>query len=485
MSVTDAIRALDLLQRRVQSSPAGGRREWSLRQLDLLRSALAPVSGHLAAWSWDASASVGDVRGERIEPNGLGGMDTVSQQLMGLDATRNAFDPARQGVPLGGAGVMLQPTAVLGNTHVAVLAEPLIASPLARSDSGAWLPAMHRAYVRAVARNVAVRVGADELRWGQSPTGSLFISGNAAPLHAVTVGTDTPVTLPWLLRFAGPFRLTGMLADLGLPSRGPRHPRLAGWQGSIEPWSRFELGVAVLTETGGSGAPGATFLERVVDLFPVIDALTPSHSDIQISNKLAGGNLRLRLPAGVDFYYELQIDDFDARRLRSSLVQDAGHLLGLRAPILVAARPLTLRAEWQRTSLRLYEHTQFPAGVTFHNRLIGNPLGPNAKGAYLSGRYDLSPTSFVSLSLGDERRNPTIFSTTVSSALDRGFRFVVDTLKPDHRRELAVATFEREVGSSTALLNLGAARMWQDGAGRARTEWSFEIGVRRDLVRGF
>src|SRR5213075_2244052 len=232
-----------------------------------------------------------------------------------------------------------------------------------------------RAYARVVSHNGALRAGLDEMRWGQSPAGAMFGSGNAAALPAITIGTDTPVTLPWLFRLAGPFRITGMLADLGA-GQTPRHDKLAGWQASIEPWSRFELGVSVLAQTGGVGSPPASFLERFVDLFPVIDALAPQHADLQISNKLAGGNLRLRFPelSGLDLYYELQIDDFDARRLRSSLVEDAGHLLGLRLPLLVGGRQLAWRAEWQRTSLRLYEHAQFISGVTYHTRLIGNPL---------------------------------------------------------------------------------------------------------------
>jgi hypothetical protein len=144
---------------------------------------------------------------------------------------------------------------------------------------------------------------------------------------------------------------------------------------NIQPWTRFELGVAVLVQTGGNGAPPATFIERVVDLFPAIDALAPQHADLLFSNKIAGGNLRLRFPelSGLDVYYELAVDDFDGRRLRSSMVDDAGHLLGAR----IAVGEAVLRGEWHRTALRLYEHAQFVSGMTYRQRLLGSPLGPH------------------------------------------------------------------------------------------------------------
>lgn len=490
MSVRDVRRVVSLLSRRLADAPPGKRREWAAAQLALVEEAVgSPADAGRVAWSWRTNLAATDARVERIMPNGLGGRDTVTKRATGIDARRHAFDSGRDGLAGNRRTLDVLPTLVAGGKSFVIAAEPLLAAPQRAPDSASWTPALHRGYARVVWRNAAVRLGADELRWGQSPSGAMFISGNAAPLHALTIGTDIPVTLPWVLRLAGPFRVTGLLADLGA-WQTPRHARLAGWQASIQPWSRFELGVAVMSQTGGSGGPKATFLKRVIDLFPVIDALSPQHSDIQVSNKVAGGNLRLRFPelSGLDFYYELQIDDFDGRRLRSSLVEDSGHLLGLRLPLLFGDRQLTWRAEWQRTSLRLYEHAQFQSGVTYQGRIIGNPLGPNAKGAYLSAVWEPSPVSRIELGFADERRNPSIFSAVVSGPLDRGFRFVVDTLIPDYRRDRLMASVERRVwvggGPTVARLTVGAARSWQRTY-PGRTEWLVEVALRRDLLRAF
>lgn len=485
MSMRDLRRAVALLSRRVDSSLADERRLWAREQLDRIAATLggdsAPATSVMGSWRGVITRTNALV--ERIEPNGLGGFDTTTRRFVGIDAVRHSFDAVEQGLPSDGALVAVLPTGALATPWLAAAVEGFIASTGAARDSGRWAPLAHRAYVRGVVHNAAMRVGADEMRWGQSPVGSMFLSGNAAPLHAITLSTDTPVTLPWLFRHAGPFRLTGVLADLGA-TRRPSHARLAGWQGSIQPWSSFELGVAVFTHTGGAGAPRATFLERIVDLFPVIDALAPQHADIQISNKVAGGNLRVRLPSGIDFYYELQIDDFDGRRLRSSLIEDSGHLLGLRIPMLVDSRLLAWRAEWQRTSLRLYEHSQFPAGITYHEKVLGNPLGPNAKGAYIGALFEMSPRARVELGVADERRNPSIFTITSSGSRDQGFRFVLDTLKPNVRRDRLVASLERELRSVTGTLTVGAARFTPE-ASAPRNEWVVELRVRRYALRMF
>jgi hypothetical protein len=486
MSVRDAVRVVEALARRVDSAPAGERRVWALRQIAVLRDALDSTERRdtPVRWSWRASGEGTNARVERIAPNGLGGFDTSTQRFTGLKARRSSFDGALDGIPVDAAGMQLLPTLSAGGRAVAVVIEPMLSTPGAAADSGRWAPALHRGYARAVWRNAALRVGPDEIRWGQSRNGALFISGNAAPLHAITLGTDTPITLPWLLRHAGAFRLTGLLADLG--AGYPDHARLAAWQGSIQPWTNFELGVAVVTHTGGSGGPPARFFERVVDLFPVIDALAPQHADLQISNKIAGGNLRIRVPrlSGLDFYYELAIDDFDGRRLRSSMVEDAGHLLGLRLPVMTRTGPLVARAEWQRTSLRLYEHAQFTAGYTFHQRLIGNPVGPNA--TTLLASLEGMPPSGASwrVEVADERRNPSIFSATSTAPADRGFRFVLDTLIPDFRRDRVTGWMERNLGPMTAGVTLGAARVWQSG-GAKRTEWALQLALRRQFLRTF
>lgn len=484
LSRRDLQRSVARLRAAIDSAPPGPatRRQWARQELAAVAAALASERGLYRAsrltvgGAWRAESFASDARSERITNNGLGELDAVT----------HPFAAGREGWSTGqGNVVTLAPTGVLGlGDGFAVAVEPRTSIGHFRDRARAEDAFVHRAYARGVFRNVALQVGADELRWGQSPLGALFISGNASPLPALMIGTDTPITLPWLFRIVGPVRMTALLADLG-KSQDPPHAKLAGWQASLQPWSRFELGVAVLSQMGGSGGPKATFIERLVDLFPAIDALAPQHADLQISNKLAGGNLRLRVPelSGLDFYYELQIDDFDGRRLRSSLVEDAAHLLGARLPLLLRDGQLTWRAEWHRTSLRLYEHSQFRSGVTYRGHLIGNPLGPHATGAYLSATWRRSPLSAVEIGLVDERRDPSLY-TVPSSTRDTAFRFIRLTNDPDHRRRRAIASIERTVGGAALRFTAGYNRAWRTGQA-ARGEWLALLAFRGQQLPTF
>lgn len=471
----------------VAAARAGPRKTWAERELADIAGALlgrdADSAVSRAATSrsssgsrlqlasrWRADVAGSDALTERMPDNGLGSIDAVT----------NGFESAREGWPVeNGASAALAP-AVAGATRWGGAAlEARFSSHVSPGrPERVWQGRVHRAYARGVWRNVALRAGAEEMRWGQSPIGALFISGNAAPFPALEVATDTAIVLPWWLRFAGPTRATLFLADLGA-RQDPPHAKLAGWQVSVAPWSRFELGVAVVTQTGGSGGPPASFFERVVDLFPVIDALAPQHADLLISNKFAGGNLRLRVPelSGLDLYYELQIDDFDGRRLRSSLLDDASHLIGARLPVIAAGGLLAFRGEWHNTALRTYEHTQFRSGYTYERHIIGSPLGPHAAAGYLAATWQPSTRSAFELLFADERRDPAMYTAIFDDGRERGWRFVRLTDDPDYRRARVVGSVGRSVGRghpAVVRATLGYNLAWRPGQPR-RAEWLAQL----------
>ena len=464
-------RVVAVLNRRLNAdSTDSPRRRWARRELDAITDALASRRGHVnsrygaAGILWRGDMFSSRTTPARITPNGLGEIDAVS----------NPYSHARHGWPaIEGSIASIAPTAYWSpGSKLAAVVQPL--ASLTPVKEGGWTSErlIHRGFLRGVFHNAALQVGPDERKWGQSPAGAMFISGNAAPLPALALGTDTAITLPWWLRAAGPFRMTAILADLGA-AQDPPHARLAAWQASIQPWSRFELAVAVAAQTGGNGGPPASFLERLVDLFPVIDALAPQHADLQISNKLAGGNLRVRIPelSGLDVYYELQIDDFDGRRLRSSFVDDAGHLLGFRLPLLVTDRQVTLRGEVHRTALRLYEHAQFRSGYTYRERLIGNPLGPNAVGGYMAIGYRWAPLAGVELAAADESRDPSRYTVVVTGERDRGFTFVRQTNDPDYRGRRLTLRIDQPLPLGAIRLTVGHHRAWREGE-PGRGDWA-------------
>ena len=477
MSRAELRRILVALERAVNAaSESHPRAAWARDELMVLRGQMHErdtTARWMARLSTAHELHASDAIAERVDSNGLGQVDASSFPFQERRASRPVT---------GGLAFTTTPTIAVGTRRAAVVvAQPVISLQGSQSGRDVVVARLHRAYVRAVWSNTAVQVGADEMMWGQSPRGALFISGQASPAPALVLSSDTAFTLPWLFRLAGPVRLIGVLADLGAAQNPPR-AKLAGWHVSIQPWTRFELGVSVLAHTGGGGEiPRVSFIERFADLFPVIGAAFPSYNN-PISNKLAGGNLRVRMPewAGLDLYYELQLDDFDGRRLVSSFVDDAGHLLGAR----VQVSDVVFRSEWHRTSLRLYEHTQFKSGVTYRQRLIGSPLGPNARAGYLSAEWDVSPATHVDLTLADERRDPSLYTVTFTPPRDQEFTFVRMTDDPRVRRARAVATVERRIASGALRGSVGYNRAWRDG-GAARHEWLAQIMLTSSVLPTF
>ncbi|MGH7678163.1 MAG: capsule assembly Wzi family protein [Gemmatimonadaceae bacterium] len=471
LSRREVQRIVASLSTAIDSVPPQAQRRaaWARRELEVVLSALnekrdMKVRGGLrAGFAWRGDVVSSNALEERIEPNGLGSIDAVT----------HPFAQGRYGWPTpDGTAATLAPRGVFGAGDWFAAAAQVSGTLTSEHEDG-WISErfLQRGYLRGVFHNVGAHLGMEEQRWGQSPRGSLFISGNAMPFPSVSLSTDTAITLPWVLRHAGRTRGVLFISDLG-GTQVPPHARLVGWQASIQPWSRFELGVAVTAQMGGNGGPPATFFQRVVDLLPLIDALAPQHADLQISNKLAGGNLRLRFPelSGTDLYYELQIDDFDGRRLRSSFVDDAAHLVGVRVPILLGDGLLAWRGEWHYTSLRLYEHGQFRSGSTYRQRIIGNPLGPHAMAGLLAANWQPTPARNLELSAALESRDPSQYTVVTSGPNDRGFTFVRLTNDPSFRRLRINLSLDQLLPGGALRVMLGHNQASRTGQA-SRHEW--------------
>lgn len=468
-------------QAAIDSSPiAGAKRAWARREMEMLHGALGANRDSAAAVvraSVFQEMFVSDARTERVDSNGLGQIDVV----------RHAFGGQRHGWPAPAGGIATAaPTLAVGRgRQFALVLQPRFSASVRRGAASAMEGRLHRGYARAIYRNATILLGSDELLWGQSEVGSIWISENAPPLMAVQFGMDSAVSLPWLFRIAGPVRLTGLVADLGR-DQDPPHTKLAAWQVIMQPWPRFEIAVAVLAQQGGKGGPPASLATRIIDLLPIIDALAPQRADIAVSNKLAGGNLRLRFPelSGLDVFYEMHLDDFDLRRFRSTVVDDVSHAVGLRLPLMLRDGQLVLRTELHNTGLRVYQHFQFRSGVTHRERLIGSPLGPNGKGFYLGIAWEPTALTRYTLHAADELRDPSLYASTASGPRDEGFRFIRITDDPNLRARRLSGSVERSGGSGTLRLDAGVNRAWRTGA-TARYEWMARISLFTQAARVF
>src|SRR5918999_4787091 len=212
-----------------------------------------------ADWTWTNSPP-------RIVP---------SDELGGISAVTNPFVDYRLGRRYVDGGNL-----ALETTHRLRLLPVLAAAARVRTwngwaepgDTGGHRLTAEALYGQLALRNLLVQIGRDHVFYGQGMRASLSVSGNAPALDMVKLASDLPFRMPWLLRGLGPTRASFFLADLGERQNFPG-AKLSGYKLSFVPTARVELGVSALNQTGGRGAPSASFGERLLDLVPIIDPL--------------------------------------------------------------------------------------------------------------------------------------------------------------------------------------------------------------------
>jgi hypothetical protein len=204
--------------------------------------------------------------------------------------------------------------------------------------------------------------------------------------------------------------------------------------------------VSVLNQMGGRGAPSASFGDRLLDLVPIIDPLFIGRRDIEISNKFAGWDVRLRFPSarGLEWYLDGLLDDFDHRRIWGSFRDDAGWITGVNLPRLTSDGRFQLAAEVQRTGLRYYQHVQFTSGVTLDNRIIGNALGAKSHAAYVRLSWDQGATSSLALDGALELRSNDHYRTEWINEAENRWRFVKVEDRPRETRTRVALTWSGE-----------------------------------------
>lgn len=355
--------------------------------------------------------------------------------------------------------------------HVA-LAAHVVSGPSTGTSSRSFLgaPRIQVLNVTAGFRNVVVQVGRQPILYGQGITGGPLSTLNAQPLDMVRIGNDVPATLPWVLRLLGPAKGSIFVADLG-PGQNFPHARLAGWKMSFRPRPWLEVGASLLTQQGGQGAPAAPFHERVIDALTIIDVLVLQDRDLMFSNKLAGVDARLTLP-WMELYYDGMVDDFDARRIRSSLWEENGFVTGVTVPALGPGGALRLDSEYQHTGLRYYQHGQFKSGLTFNGNIIGLPLGPRGNAVVARVRWDPVGRIAATMTAAHEIRSGDQYVVTTTGADDDGWQFAKTEDNPEEART-------RVVGGLVVGRVLGRARLQAEAGVEQVKNAGFQPGLGR------
>jgi hypothetical protein len=341
-------------------------------------------------------------------------------------------------------------------------------------------------YARALFRNVAITIGRDYVFFGQGMSAGLTNSLNPRGFDMVRISSERPFVLPSLLRLFGPVSATAFLADLGASQRFP-HTRLFNYKVSARPTSALEVGASIADQVGGQGAPGGTFLQKAEDAFPLIDA-TILHRNLLFSNKFFGVDARLRVPKarGLQLYMDGALDDFDLRRLRSSLTEDGGYVWGASLDCLGECGPTKLTGEYHVTGLRYFTHGILKSGYTLDRQFIGDQLGPRGKGMYLTLALDRIGHRFT-IETAHEIRSGDQYGVVSTTTNDSDFHFVLYQHNPAERRWRSVVTtaIGHPTDAVTTLFSAGVERVqhfaFQPGSWRTNGLLQVSVEVRPGL----
>jgi hypothetical protein len=198
------------------------------------------------------------------------------------------------------------------------------------------------------------------------------------------------------------------------------------------------------------------------------------NSEFLFSNKLAGVDFHVRAPqvAGLDMYAEGVVDDFDARRLHSTLFLDGGGIAGVSLSCLIECGRLGMRAEYHQTGIRYYTHTDFSSGIQENGVVLGDPLGPRGLGGYLTVDGETAHLGGIAVTGAYEVRSGNRYASTSGRPNDAGFRFVQVEHHPGEHRARAMATWTptSRASRTTVRATLGIERVhnfaFLDGASR-------------------
>ncbi len=295
-------------------------------------------------------------------------------------------------------------------------------------------------YSKLYFKNFEVEVGRDNLFWGQGLNSGLLLSNNPRGLDMIKLSNDEPGFLPWVFKYMGANKVSFFFADLG-PEQNFPNAYLVGYKWSLQPLSFFEIGASIVTQSGGDGSPEASFGERVIDTFPIVQIF--SGPQVQVGNKLGGIDFRFRVPParGLELFFEMVLDDTQSpfTNPKGFFDQDAGYVAGFYLPRVMNTGEVDLRFEFHRTGNRYYRHAQFTSGWTLNRYVMGDLLGPDSNGYYLTTSWDVDRNNLLTFHGAFELRRDDIYM--LDDIPGERFDFIKIQENPDEHRYRGIVSW--------------------------------------------
>lgn len=266
--------------------------------------------------------------------------------------------------------------------RVAVLVEPRAAF----GDAGGGNPGLQEGYISLDLGPLLLAAGRQAFVWGPAPTGGYLMTANAAPIPALRLGLAEPHAFSGGWAWLGTVDFAWFLSRLETDRAVPR-PYLTGLRLMWMPTARLELGASRTIMLGGEGQPDLSWS----DLMTILGGRN-LYGNADTSNSIAGVDAAWRLPltgpVAARIYGEYAGED-EANQLHLPTKP------AVRAGLLVAGlgpkARCSLRAEFAATDV-FYDHAKwghdfwyahgiYRSGHTYRGRILGDPMGADARAA--------------------------------------------------------------------------------------------------------
>jgi len=279
--------------------------------------------------------------------------------------------------------------------------------------------------------NIAFEIGRGTMWWGPGYHGSLLLTDHAFPLDRVTLGSDEPFRLPWVLDSLGEWKVNTFLAQLERDRDFPR-AEVFGLRVSNVPASWLELGFTRLTQFNGRGR-GQSFPQAVWDAY-FSKANVGGDKDV---NEQVSLDLRARVPrvpylipfpAGLQVYGELASED---KWSKIPIPSRAAFLVGVYIPQVSRMGTMDLRIEYADTDFTRRKTTDnleqvwynsglYVSGMRFRGFPLGHHMGTDAIDFFVRSTRHLSDSLRLGASFNwqERDRGQALHETKRESSLD-------------------------------------------------------------------
>jgi hypothetical protein len=236
--------------------------------------------------------------------------------------------------------------------------------------------------------------------YGPGRHGALLFTTNAEPLIGVRIRNPRPIAFPKPIGFLGVFQYDFFMARID--TGGPFPDSLvSGMRFALRPNRYLEVGASRALHFGGEGRD-----EGVSTFFDILTGQRESEGNTPKGNSLASVDAKVHLPFRIQpvvLYGEWGGED----QSRPFIFTRHAWLWGVFLPSIGPFRVADLRVEYGTTLTNepgvWYRHPQYPH--QYNGRILGHPMGTDARDLFLEARLFLLPSSYVEMSYDRTERS--------------------------------------------------------------------------------